>query len=99
MMMRTLVLLNLTLIAFAQAPAEPELRGTVTEFGVTTPVAGAEVTISEFVVIDSTLTRKPIATIYTDNRGAFVYKPGHIGRFGLKRTATATRTLKRVVLL
>lgn len=67
--------------AFAQTPPTPEIRGFVIEHGTNAPVNGAQVLISEFVVIDGTVTREPVATVLTGNRGDFLFRPSHLGRF------------------
>ncbi len=59
----------------------PELRGTVVEYGTNTPIAAAEVILYEFVTIDGLYTRKQVASVITDPRGAFTLKPEHPGNF------------------
>ncbi len=79
--MRVLLVL-LAASAFAQ-PA-PEIRGVVIEQGPNTPLAGAEVTLYEFVPNGDTLDARVFKTISTDARGAFTFKPGHLGDFRLE---------------
>lgn len=67
--------------AVAQTPATPEIRGVVTEHYTNAPVAGAQVLISEFVVVDGTVTRKPVMSVFTGSRGDFQFRPDHLGRF------------------
>jgi hypothetical protein len=80
--MRVPLLVLLAASAFAQ-PA-PEIRGIVIERGPNTPLAGAEVTLYEFVPNGDTLDARVFKTLSTDPRGAFSFKPGHLGDFRLE---------------
>ncbi len=77
----------------ACAQPEWEISGTVVEpaldavplRGVNgTGVAGVEVTLSEFVLVDSVVTPKAAATVYTDTAGAFRFHPEHPGNYLLE---------------
>jgi hypothetical protein len=57
------------------------IHGTVAEYGTGAPISAAEVILYEFVSIDGLYTRKPVATVVTDSRGAFTLKPEHPGQF------------------
>lgn len=67
----------------ASAQDLPLVRGTVAEFGTTPPntVAGAEIILYEFATVDGAYGRQPIATAYSDGRGAFSIKPDHPGSY------------------
>ncbi len=58
-----------------------EIRGLVQEFGSDVPVPGAEVTIKEFVLVDSVVTPKVIATLLTNPRGEYSFHPEHVANF------------------
>jgi hypothetical protein len=71
----------LTLAAFAQTP---EIRGTVVEQGPNSPLARAEVSLYEFLRTGDNLDERLYRTIYTDDRGAFSFKPTHLGDYRLE---------------
>jgi hypothetical protein len=87
-MTRTVVLL-LGFWASGQIHAQPAdslaISGTVFEIGsdgaATLPVTGVEVSLIEFVLADGTPTRSPVATAYTDPRGAYQFHPQHTGDY------------------
>lgn len=72
-------------LALAQTPDPLAIHGTVAELGPgaasTLAVAGAEVTLSEFLPVDGLITRVPAATVYTDTQGSFQFHPDHAGAF------------------
>lgn len=76
--MRILPFLMLCVSALGQAF---EIRGSVREFGDNAPVAGAEVTIKEFVLVDNVVTPKVVATILTNVRGEYSYRTEHEANF------------------
>jgi len=84
--MRVLLLpLVFALTALAQPPAAvPEVRGTIVESGTNTPIPGVEVTISEFGPNAEKITvNKAVASTFTDAKGAYSLKPGHLGDFSI----------------
>jgi hypothetical protein len=84
-----LLVLLFALAALAQSPAVPEIRGTVIEFGTNAPIPAAEVVLYEFVTIDTIYSRRAAFTVVTDSRGAFTFKPLHIGNYFMEaRKAT-----------
>ena len=78
------VLLLPLLFALSGWAQTAEIRGTVVEQGPNTPLPGAEVTLYEFVPNGDTLDAKVFKSIHTDSRGAFSFKPGHLGDFRLE---------------
>lgn len=79
--MRFLLTLGFALPVLAQTA---EIRGTVIERGPNAPLAGATVTLYEFVPNGDTLDDRVFKTINTDARGAFSFSPGHLGDFRLE---------------
>src|SRR6187399_2143839 len=68
---------------FLSAQSTPEVRGFVYEQGPNTGLAGAEVVLTEFIPRGNDLDPRVFATVFTDARGAFSFKPGHLGDFRL----------------
>jgi hypothetical protein len=72
-------------LIYAQPADLLSVSGTVFELGsdgaATLPVAGVEVNLIEFVLVDGTPTRSPAATAYTDSRGAYQFHPQHTGDY------------------
>jgi hypothetical protein len=79
--MRVLLAVLLAASALAQTA---EIRGTVTERGPNTPLAGATVSLYEFIPVGDDLDARLFKTISTDARGAFRFTPGHVGDFRLE---------------
>jgi hypothetical protein len=80
--MRLVTTALLALSTFAQDL--PLIRGNVVEYGTTpppNPLVGAEVILHEFVTVDGVYSRRPVATVVTDNRGGFSIKPDHAGTY------------------
>src|SRR5580704_17578440 len=77
--------LYLALVAgfvFAQNDNKPEIRGTVTEPSLNIGVAGAEITLFEFLLdAEKTVVRTQIATTSTDTRGEFRFPLDHFGNY------------------
>src|SRR5579872_404195 len=68
--------------ACAQSDIKPEIRGTVTEPSLNIGVAGAEITLFEFLLdADKTVVRTQIATTSTDTRGEFRFPLDHFGEY------------------
>jgi len=72
-------------LIYAQPADLLSVSGTVFELGsdgaATVPVAGAEVSFIEFVLVDGSPTRSPVATAYTDARGDYQFHPQHTGDY------------------
>jgi hypothetical protein len=72
-------------VVHAQSSDTLEIRGTVFELGSdgapSLPVAGVEVTLNEFVLVDNLMTRSVSATAYTDPQGAYQFHPQHLGDY------------------
>ncbi len=72
-------------LVHAQTAVPLTISGTVLEFdsdGTTAlPVAAAEVKLIEFVHAGPNVTRSPVATVYTDPRGAYQFHPDHIADY------------------
>jgi len=97
MSLRGLVLLFAFAAELASAQSTPsiEIRGTVTEVGSPLPLAGAEVTLYEF-VRDADRFRTVFATAATDARGEFHFHPVRFGDYYLeakKQSYVATMAL------
>jgi hypothetical protein len=94
---RFAAILMLAAGAWAQAPFE--VSGTVTEPGVggapDMPVAGAEVILMEYVLVDAYHTPKEYATAYTDGRGAYVFRPDRTGDYYLEVKKDGYKGLER----
>ena len=76
--MKFAVLVLWAVTAFAQTP---EIRGLITEQGSNFPIPGAEIKIYEVgVANESTL----VATVFTDTKGAYAYKPQRLGSYRLE---------------
>ena len=69
-------------IVCAQNDNKPEIRGTVTEPGLNLGVGGAEITLFQFLEDSQRfLVRTPVATTFTDARGAFRFQLQHFGDY------------------
>jgi hypothetical protein len=72
-------------LIYAQSVDSLSISGSVFELGsdgaATLAVAGAEVSLIEFVLVDGSPTRSPAATAYTDARGAYQFHPQHAGDY------------------
>ncbi len=66
----------------AQSDDKPEIRGTVTDPSLNIGVAGAEITLFEFLLdAEKTVVRTQIATTSTDTRGEFRLPLDHFGEY------------------
>jgi len=65
----------------AQTLPALEIKGRVIEPGLEIGIAGAEVTLIEFVVVESRVTRSTFATAFTDSSGAFRFQPLRLGNY------------------
>jgi len=73
--------------AFAQNDNKPEIRGTVTEPSLNIGVAGAEITLFEFLLdADKTVVRTQIATTSTGTHGEFRFPLEHFGEYFVEVT-------------
>jgi hypothetical protein len=73
---------------YAQRDDKPEIRGTVIEPNLNIGVAGAEITLFEFLLdAQKTVTRTQIATTSTGTRGEFQFPLDHFGEYlvGVKK--------------
>ncbi|MEO8096137.1 MAG: carboxypeptidase-like regulatory domain-containing protein [Acidobacteriota bacterium] len=75
------ILVSAGVLAVALQAQTAEIRGVVQEYGSNTPIAGAQVTLSEFVVVDNNVVRKEILSAFSGNNGEYSFKPGSLGRF------------------
>jgi len=67
---------------FAQSDNKPEIRGAVTDPSLNIGVAGAEITLFEFLLnAEKTVVRTKIATTSTDTRGEFRFPLDHFGEY------------------
>src|SRR5579862_3855797 len=65
---------------FAQSSNVPEVRGTILEQGSEKPRNGVEVTLTESPA-DKDVPARTLGMVVTDARGAFSFKPDHLGDF------------------
>ena len=66
---------------FGQRNCQPEIPGTVIAPGLNIGVAGAEITLFEFLLDpERTVVRTPVFTTFTDPRGAFRFQLQHFRR-------------------
>jgi Carboxypeptidase regulatory-like domain len=71
----------------AQSDDKPEIRGTVTDPSLNIGVAGAEITLFEFLLdADKTVVRTQIATTSTDKRGEFRFPLDHFAEYLIEVT-------------
>ena len=70
-----------TLSMSAQTLPALEIKGRVIEAGLEIGIAGAEVTLIEFVLVDKEVTRSTFATAFTDSNGAFRFQPLRLGNY------------------
>ena len=76
--------MRLALLAIAAASVwaqTPDIHGTVLEQGPNTPLAGVEIRLVDFIPVQDTLEERLVATVFTDDRGRFAFKPDKLGEY------------------